>query len=190
MHRIIYILLIIVVSGCTPSEECSQAYALEEGGRYERYMKAAEAWELCPTDGADKEKYRFILLRGEHNPIIATVVKDRVRAEVTAVRLDGTGNSQPGNITEMRTKTLTQEEFDRFKSLIEAMDFWNLKTRKQLISAGSADAGGEESRWILEGANDNRAHAADRGSNVHGTFREAGQLLLDLAQIGLNGEVY
>lgn len=189
MHRIICILFIAVVSGCS-SEPCSDAYKLEAGGRYERHMKTARAWRLCPTGDAEKEKYRVVWLRGSDNPVIVTLVKDRLRSEVNAVRLDGTGTAHPGEITEMRTRLLSEEEFSRFKSLLEQSDFWNLKPRDRLIAEGSAGAGGDESRWMLEGAVESRAHAADRGSGLQGPFREAALYLVEISQIGINGEVY
>lgn len=191
MHRIIYALLIAAVAGCNSSEHCSRVYSLEEGARYEQYLKTAKAFPLCRTDSKENERYRFILLRASHNPVVVTLTKNRVHAEVTAVRLDGTGQTGPGEVTEMRTVLLSPEEFERFKSLIEDLDFWNLKTRRQLISERSLDAaGGEDSRWILEGANQYRVHAADRGSNVQGPFRDTAMFLLEKSQIGINGEVY
>lgn len=190
MHRIIYVLL-IAVAGCSSGERCSRVYSLEEGGRYEQYMKAAKAFPLCRTDSKENESYRFVLLRASHNPVIVNLVKNRVHAALTAIRLEGTGESSPGEVTEMRTVLLSMEEFERFKALIEAVDFWNLKTRRQLIGEGALDAaGGEESRWILEGANQHRTHAADRGSKVQGLFRDAAMFLLEKSQIGTNGEVY
>lgn len=190
MRRIIYVLL-IGIAGCTSSEHCSQVYSLEEGNRYEQYMKAAKAFPLCPTGSEEKEKYRFVLLRAAHNPIIVNLSRFRASTELTAIRLDGAGESGPGEVTEMRTVFLSPEEFDRFESLLQAMDFWNLKNRRQLISQRSLEAaGGEESRWILEGANQHRAHAADRGSNVQGPFRDAAMFLLEKSQIGTDGEIY
>jgi hypothetical protein len=190
MHRIIYLLL-LGIAGCTSGEHCSQVYSLEEGNRYEPYLKAAKAFPLCPTDSAEKEKYRFVLLRGAHNPIVVTLVKDRVSVSLTAIRLDGLGESGPGETVETRGLLLSNEEYERFKSLIEAMDFWNLKTRRQLVGQRSLEAaGGEKSRWILEGANQHRAYAVDRGSDVHGLFREACMFLLEKSQIGTNGEIY
>jgi hypothetical protein len=185
-------LLVVVVTACDSSAPCSNAYGLEAGGRYERHMKVAKAWRLCPTGSDEKEKYRFVWLRGSDNPVIISLVKDRLKAEITAVRLDGTGEKSPGGITEMRNRVLSGEEFDRFRSLIEQADFWNLKPRERLIAEGSGDPGvnGDRSRWIFEGAVENRAHAVDRGADVHGPFREAGLYLLELSLLNLNGEIY
>lgn len=190
MHRIFLFLLAAGIAGCTSGEDCSHAYSLEEGGNYERYMKAAQAWEFCPTANAEREKYRLVWLRSAHNPLVITLIKDHQKVELAAVRLDGTGASQPGEVTETRNRMLTPEEFARFQVLLDRADFWNLKSRRQLIRERSSDAGGEDSRWMLEGADEHRAHAADRGSNVQGPFRELALYLLQTSQIGLNGEIY
>lgn len=189
MHRIIYVLL-IAVAGCTSGEQCSQAYSLEKAGRYERHMKAAKAWELCPTGSPENEEYRFVLLRSSHNTVVVTLVKDRARAALTAARLEGSAQAGPRGMTETRTKLLSQDEFNRVKSLFERADFWNLKPLNQLTAEGQRDAGGTDSRWVLEAANEHRAHAVDRGGNVDGAFREAALYLLEISQIGIDGEVY
>ncbi|HEX5057620.1 MAG TPA: hypothetical protein VFX02_14120 [Gammaproteobacteria bacterium] len=187
MNRIICILLVMSICGC--GENCSDIYGLKEGSRYEEYMKAAKVYPLCTTSSPDNEKYRFVWLRSHDNPIVVTMIKDSGKAEVNAIRLDGGSDGKPGEVMETRMYLISLEEFERFKLYIDGMDFWNMKPMSRL-GEGSAEAGGNDSRWVLEGATNKRAHSVDRGSGIYGNFRDAALFLVDKSGININGEAY
>ncbi len=192
MYRIIIgILLLILLAGCDMNNaSCSGVYTLTTGGRYEPHMKVARAYPLCPTKSSNREKYRFIWLRSHDNPIIVSLIKEGTMIEVSAIRLDGTGGGNPGEMIETRMNLIPQDDFNHFRSLIDQMNFWSLKSLDQLVGEGSAKVGQDGARWVLEGAKEDVAHAADRWSDVDGPFREAALWLLEKSGINPNGEVY
>jgi hypothetical protein len=185
MYRILCVLLIVGIGGC--GEKCSDVYDLKEGGRYEEYMKAAKVFPLCTTSSPDEEKYRFVWLRSHNNPIVVTLIKDSGKAQVDAVRLDGGSNGKPGEVMETRMSLISLQEFKRFKLYIDGMDFWNMKP---MSDENSAEAGGDDSRWVLEGVTNDKAHSIDRGSGIYGNFRDAALFLVDKSGIKINGEAY
>lgn len=194
------VVLSILLQGCASITDrtCSGVYSLEDMGWYERKMKAAGARPLCSTDSPRIERYRLIWLRTFHNPIIVTLTRTDREIELVGVRLDGAGGYQLGRVAERKHVALPYTEFAEFGSYLEQMDFWRLKSRDELIK-GVRDArtnleeivvSTDGAQWILEGADANRAHSADRWSDADGPFQDAALFLLRKSGINLNGPVY
>jgi hypothetical protein len=185
----------MAASACATAKTCSGVYLLEDMGWYEKQMKAAGAKPLCSTGSAAAERYRLIWLRSFHNPIIVTLVRRGDSIELTSVRLDGAGGYAPGRVVERKQVALSVAEFNEFRSYLGQMNFWNLKSEDQLrkeaqSETGEVIVGMDGAQWILEGASETDAHAADRWSDVDGPFKDAALFLLNKSSIDINGPIY
>lgn len=177
------------------AKTCSGVYQLEDMGWYEDQMKAAGAKPLCSTGSGAVERYRLIWLRSFHNPIIVTLARRGESVELTSVRLDGAGGYAPGKVVERKKVALSVAEFGEFRSYLRLMNFWNLKSGDQLRGEAESETGEvtvrmDGAQWILEGASETDAHAADRWSDVDGPFKNAALFLLRKSSIDINGPIY
>jgi hypothetical protein len=197
MHRIFFILFAITLTSCASlsSSECSGVYKLDGMGWYKEQMQAAHVRPLCATQNVLNESFRLIWLRSFHNPIVVTLTKRPSGIRLEAVRLDGAGGYEPGRIVERKIVDLTVSEYQEFVTLTQEMKFWSLKSYDQILDEamsnnGEIIIGTDGARWVLEGANSDAAHAADRWSPDKGPFLEASLFLLNKSGISLNGPVY
>ena len=90
---------------------------------------------------------------------------------------------------------LSVAEFGEFSSYLRQMNFWNLKSGDQLreeaeSGSGEVIVGMDGAQWILEGARESDAHAADRWSDLDGPFKDAALFLLHKSSIDINGPIY
>lgn len=198
MNRIYVVLLLAFISSCSAMshKSCSGVYALDDGmGWYKDQLQAAREKPLCVTPSANTEQFRFTWLRTFHNPIVINLSRFGGKYVVKAVRLDGYGGYEPGKIVENHSKSLTEQEYRKFSSLFENLEFSKLKTLKQLNEEaiennGDLVIGFDGAQWIFEYSNNQYAHSIDRWSLDGGPLREIAIYLLEKSGININGPIY
>lgn len=126
----------------------------------------------------EKETYRFTWLRTFHNPIAIRIEKSGGKPMIHWKVNDGTGGYEPDNLTVDRSKSISLKKWNKFKSLLQAYDFWAREMPKR-----SFDADGSE--WILEGNDMVNYRAMSVWSPSEGAYFEACIYLIDLTKLRL-----
>ena len=124
--------------------------------------------------------YRFLWLPSFHNPISVRFVKSDDGAVLYAVRLNGKGGYEPGNIIRRKSVKLSLAHWKRIASHLEKAKFWTLPTDKPppfgvIIMDGDM--------LIVEGVNDGKYHVVRRHSPSGGDFVDLCRAMLFMSGI-------
>ena len=109
------------------------------------------------SDKSGNEIYRFTWLRSFHHPIAIRIEKHDETYILTWKMCDGAGGYKPGKLIVYKQEIIDKANWNEFKSRIDKMDFWNLKTNRKILGSDGAE-------WILEGKKDSNYHVVDRWS--------------------------
>lgn len=123
---------------------------------YSKHLRAMnEPSFLSLPDGVD-EAYRFLWLRSFHHPIVIHVWRIGEKRCLIVKETDGRGGYEPGKILVNQTRSLSEDEWIRFKVKLEQSNFWNLDTQDK------TESGNDGARWIIEGNKEKKYHIVDR----------------------------
>lgn len=106
-------------------------------------------------DNSENEIYRFTWLRTFHNPVAIRIEKQGDSCLLYWKSCSGAGGYQPGKLTVNSQKIIEKATWNEFKSRLDQIDFWNLKTNEKVFGCDGA-------RWILEGKSLQQYHVVDR----------------------------
>jgi hypothetical protein len=154
---------------------------------YGKHLRVMGELSLLDVTNPDTETYRFLWLRSFEHPISVRIERRGYFFSLRSVELSGTGGNDPGKIIRTDDVEIFSDQWCRFTSLIDKMQFWEKPT-----SSGSS-LGRDGAQWILEGVNDERYHIVHRWSPKDDSFREACIYLLELSgrdEKTLGGNVY
>ncbi len=141
-------------------------------------MKEPPLWKLAEKDNT-ATVYRFLWLPTFHSPISVRFVKSDAGVILHAVRLDGKGGYEPGNIIVRKSKKLMPAHWERIAKQIEKAKFWSLPTYPP--PSGTLIADGD--MLIVEGVNDGVHHAVVRHSPSDGDFVDLCRAMLFMSGI-------
>jgi hypothetical protein len=141
-------------------------------GEFLRPMGERSLFE--PTRG-NTEIYRFLWLRSFHHPISVRLERSDYSFKLVSVELSGKGGYEPGRKLRTDNIIVSEDEWCKFMSLLEAASFWSQPT------SDPRQSGRDGAQWVLEGVRRNRYHIIDRWSPHDGGFRAAGIYLLQLS---------
>ena len=147
---------------------------------YSRHLFALQE-PLIFNKPSAKEIYRFTWLRSFHNPIAVRIEKgvDNI-VHLFWKQSDGSGGYEPGKIVVNNSKRLNLRQWNKFTSIIDSIDYWNLKTNDTRI-------GNDGARWVLEGAFPEKYHVVDRWSvRNNSTFHNACKYLIELTGLKIS----
>lgn len=142
-------------------------------------MREPSLWRLSQKDHS-ATVYRFLWLPTFHHSISVRILKSSDSAVLHIVKLDGRGGYEPGGISVLKTKKLTDRQWDEFKRRLDKAKFWKMPTEDEEEFLGTD---GDE--LIFEGVLDGKYHVVHRHSPDSGSdYVELCRFLLD--QSGLN----
>jgi hypothetical protein len=95
-------------------------------------MKEPSLRELAERDRT-VTVFRFLWLPSFHNPISVRFVKSDEGAVVHAVRLDGKGGYEPGQIQSSKSAKLSRAHWERITGHLVKSKFWTLPTEKATL---------------------------------------------------------
>jgi hypothetical protein len=150
-----------------------------QAGWYGNHLKAMNEKSLLNTSDHSAEIYRFLWLRSFDHPIFVRVERRRHHIEIFTKELDGAGGYEPGKSLRTGNYNLTKEEWNKFTTLLESANYWNMPNENE-------DLGHDGAEWILEGVKENRYHIVDRWSPREGNYREACIYLLKLSGVDVD----
>lgn len=104
-----------------------------------------------------KEVYRLTWLPTFSNPIAIRIEKDGDQYLLYWKICNGAGGYDPGDLVVNKKKPIQKEEWDRFKTLLSATNYWNLSNLGRM-------SGFDGSHWIMEGSTQTRYQVVDRWS--------------------------
>jgi hypothetical protein len=151
--------------------------------RYARHLKAMKEPSLWNVSRKDRSAtvYRFLWLPTFDHPISVRVVKSSDHAVLDIVKLDGRGGYEPGGISVLKSKKLTDKQWDEFERRLEKAQFWTMSTEDK---ANHIMQDGD--RLILEGVLDGTYHVVHRDSPALGSdYAELCRFLLDQSGLKL-----
>ena len=135
------------------------------------------------SDKSNKEIYRFTWLRTFDNPIAIRIEKQDSTYLLFWKVCNGAGGYEPGQLTENKQKTIDKETWDKFKSKLNDINFWNLPTKENEIM------GTDGSQWILEGKKDSKYHTVDRWSpSEKGKYYQCCDFLIGLTDLKIKAD--
>jgi hypothetical protein len=111
-------------------------------------------------------------------PIFVRIEKRIDKIELVFKELDGQGG-EPNKIICEKKVSISEEQWCKFKELLNQADFWKMPT---LINNDGLDSAG----WILEGVKENHYQIVYRASPAQTKYREACVYLLELAGFDKN----
>lgn len=129
-----------------------------EEGWYSKHLRLMGESSLYAKRGdKELEVYRFTLLPTWGNPRCAVIAKDKQGSQTIFrfYRLDGHGGYNPGKLVEQEERALTENEFARFISLFEKIEFLKQTTKDPI-------RGRDGSKWILESLKEGQYHIVVR----------------------------
>lgn len=134
---------------------------------------------------SENEIYRFTWLRSFHHPIAIRVEKHEETYILTWKMCNGAGGYRPGKLIVYKQLIIDKANWSEFKSQIDQMDFWNLKTHQKVFGCDGAE-------WILEGKKGNSYHIVDRWSDEGpAEYYKCCKYLLSLTKIDIpKKEIY
>ena len=100
--------------------------------------------------------------------------------------MENVNQPQSGKFVRLEYKNLSQEQWQKFLSLLEKSEYWNLPTKEKYMPQDGA-------KWIVEGFKRNRYHVVERTSPSDEDFRKACLYLLKLSNVdvdNLGDELY
>jgi hypothetical protein len=139
----------------------------------------ASFWEI-PLEGLPKcisEAYRFVLIPNSQSPIAIRIWRSGNKQMLVAKKLHN--GSYP---IYKATNSLTEEEWLKFKSLLNQSSFWEMPkfNKDEPASRG-------EIKWIMEAIKDNKYHNVQVFTPSE-EFRDACKYLLKLSKSELKNE--
>jgi hypothetical protein len=160
---------------------------------YAKHLKAAGEVGLAPTRTPSRGIYRVTYLPTFGKPIVVRLDRANDSFLLEAKRLSGQGGYDPGVVEVEHSAALSPAQWSTFKEIFDRIDFWTLPSYDELVTQrisrckqGSSDdcwAEADGEMWILEAAEEDRYHAADRWSDVNGPFRDACVFLIAASEI-------
>jgi hypothetical protein len=130
------------------------------------------------NNSSDKQIFRFTWLRSFNNPIAIRIEKWQGKVNICWKLCNGAGGNIPGDLIIDKRKELTEKEWQDFSTLLQNIDFWNIKTVKE-------ENGNDGSQWILEGIDKNNYHVVDRWTPRGSDYQKCCLYLLDLTDLNI-----
>ncbi len=127
----------------------------------------------------DKQVYRFTWLRTFDEPIVIRIEKHHNNYSLFWKENDGKGGYYSGGMTDSKSIEINKEMWDKFISLIEQANFWEMEP-------GRGYSGTDGSEWILEGADSARYHVVTKWSPNGGVYYNCCNYLIELAGLKIN----
>jgi len=156
---------------------------------YAMHLKAMHEPSLYQQRFNTGPEFRFLYLPTFHKPTAVRIKRTPGGAELRAVRLNGAGGYDPGEIEFQLVRQLDEASWKHFTTLIEKASFWTSPTKEDFQS------GNDGSRWILEGRSNGQYNFLDRWSPASneperkiGPFLDCCTNLRELAEFPKNGE--
>ncbi len=133
----------------------------------------------------DKTIYRFTWLRTFHKPVAIRLERTDNSYTLYWKQTSGAGGYDPGELIVNSSKQLTKEQWDKFISLLQSADFWNMTTKSK------DDMGNDGSQWIIEGMTNGKYHVVDRWTPRKNNFQKCGLYLIELTELKIKeGDLY
>jgi len=126
------------------------------------------------------EIYRFTWLRTFHRPIMIRVDNDIYGKRIFWKISDGKGGYIPGNLIESKMRFLREIEWNKFQSLLLALDYWDIQ------SIDPNERGYDGSSWLLEGLKSENYHIAERWGGGDSTYYNCCKYLIELTDLEIN----
>ena len=147
------------------------------------YSSAMREPKLSCGISQDHESYRFLWLRSFHDPVAIRVYRRGSQYGLVAVVLEyREGGGDLGGIKTRVDKTLSAAEWRQAVAVLEAVDFWRMKTNPR------DTFGIDGALWTVEGRHAGRYYIAQRKGGLE--LGLVGKLFLKLANLGDVGPVY
>jgi hypothetical protein len=131
-------------------------------------------------DDKEVSSYRFLWLRGEHEPVCVRIEKISNDIKGRMTRLSGMSGHNFGGIIDQREFTLSGEEWSKLQEKLSATHFWGMSSPPPPLELGG-------SNWIVEGITGARYHVVDcrtpLGAKGLQAFVTCGKYFLQLAHI-------
>jgi hypothetical protein len=146
------------------------------------YLSAMHEPPLSCGASPDDESYRFLWLRSFDDPVAIRVYRRGGQYGLVAVVLEYRTGADLGGVKKRLDKVLSVAEWRQAVSMLEAVDFWRMKTNPDDM-IGIDGAG-----WIVEGRRMGRYYIANRLGGLE--LEPVGKLFLKLVDLGDVGPVY
>jgi CheY-like chemotaxis protein len=168
--------------------------SLDTDSHYDELRRSWYSWflkamgESSLTQLGNREIYRFLWLRTFHCPIAVVLEKHSGGGTLIAKALDGRGGYEPGNIAYNVSRPVTNQEMDKFLTLLQNAHYWELPI-------GIPNRVLDGAFWILEALRNDEYYVVDRccpkSNGPDAAFREICLYLLNLSGIEIApSEVY
>ncbi len=131
------------------------------------------------TTKSDDEIYRFTWLRSFHNPIAIRFKKHNNTYTLCTKELLDYQGYIPQEIKVNTEEEMTVEEWEKFKSKIDYLNFW------RIISNDPFPRPHDGAEWILEGFSKNKYHFIARTSPEDKNYRDCCRYLLSLTNLNI-----
>ena len=128
------------------------------------------------SDSSQIEIYRFVWLRTFHNPISIRIERQQNIYLLTWKLCNGAGGYEPGLLTIAKQKQIDDVTWEKFKTLLNQIDFWNMDTEAKVM-------GYDGSQWILEGKEGNKYHVVDRWTPRGNKYSQCCDFLIGLTDL-------
>lgn len=143
---------------------------------YGRYLAQMKEPSLFVSQSSSKHAaYRFLWVRSFHPKVAIFVWTDGERKTLSVKQLSLEEKNKAGQLTVNETRSLTEDEWAGFSSLVNETCFWKLSTVE-----GDAIAM-DGAWWVLEGSTDGYYHVVTRQSPVDSSYRELCLYMLKLS---------
>lgn len=147
---------------------------------YSRFLYAMQE-PLLYNRQLNKLTYRFTWLRTFHNPVMIRIEKDTMGISLYWKVTDGQGGYEPGKIITNNKKELTSLEWNKFISIVNSTNFWEMKRE--------ASFGEDGSEWILEGVEPTKYYVTSAWTpSKESDFYRLGDFLLKLTDLKIKEE--
>jgi hypothetical protein len=195
---LLVMIVVAVTCGSTSSQQSVQYFppgafydypALDAGviRWYSKYLNVLGEPSLWATSkDSQLELYRFLWLRTWNQPVSIRVDRNSDGSATLTLKVatGSSGGDKPGKLNVVRTKTLTEEEFDAIADRFTAAGFW---TMAPTVPSNGRDG----ARWVLEAAKSSRYRVVDRWSPEDGPIRGLALHILQLSGYAVaEDEVY
>ena len=131
------------------------------------------------SNNSQKEIYRFLWLRSFHNPISIRIEKQENIYLLTWKLCNGAGGYEPRQFIIAKQKQIDEITREKFKTLLNQIDFWNMETDIKKI-------GLDGSQWILEGKNVDKYHVVDRWTPRGDKYSQCCDFLIGITDLTIN----
>ena len=143
--------------------------------RYSKHLSALK--EPLVFNQTEKTIYRFTWLRTFHKPVAIRLEKTNKSYTLYWKETSGAGGYDPGSLIVNSSKPLTKDQWDKFISLLQSTDFWNMTTNANVENIADG------SKWIIEGIENGKYHVVDRTSPKNNNFQTCGKYLIELTNL-------